>query len=66
MMSYIVTSKKYINIYGADANDQILVRTRPLGRIKICNILNLFLICLKVAAVAANCESNVRIHLTGH
>ena len=33
---------------------------------KISNILNLFLICLKVAAVAANCESNVRIHLTGH
>ena len=47
-------------------NDQALVRSRSLLRIKISNILNLFLISLKVAAVAANCESNVRIHLTGH
>ena len=47
-------------------NDQALVRSRSLLRIKISNILSLFLISLKVAAVAANCESNVRIHLTGH
>ena len=54
------------NVLTDDEELHSKINLFPTPRIRICNILNLFLICLKVAAVAANCESNVRIRLTGH